>query len=115
MASNPRNKNGNLRRKNRARLKAMGLPCYLCNRPIHYDEPSDFRHPFSFVIDEVIPVSRWQEFGYSSPEAVANDFSNLRACHYICNANKSNRTLNEMQRGTRGKTIHTRNAVVSEW
>lgn len=114
MAANPRYKNGALRRKNRTRLKAMGLPCYLCGRPIHYDEPSNYKHPWSFVIDEAIPVSRWQEFGYSSPEAVAKDFTNLRACHYICNANKSNRTEDEVRRRQSFKA-KTRNVTVSDW
>lgn len=110
---NPRNRNGSRRRKNVARLKAQGLPCYLCGRPIRYDEPSDFKHPFSFVCDEAIPVSRWREFGYDSPEAVANDFSNLRACHYICNANKSNRTEEEVRQGkTKTRTL---NAKISDW
>ena len=108
--NNPRYKNGNLRRKNRARLKAQGLPCYLCGRPIHYDEPSDYKHPLSFVVDEMIPVSRWQEFGYDSPESVANDYGNLRAAHYICNANKSNKTFNEYQGVSRKKCFS-----VSEW
>lgn len=114
MANNPRYKNGTLRRKNRARLKAMGLPCHLCGRPIHYDEPSDFHHPFSFVVDEDVPVSRWEEFGYDSPEAVANDFNNLRCAHYICNLQKSNQTSNEMRVGS-SKKMKTRNAVISEW
>lgn len=114
MASNPRSKNGNLRRKNRARLKAMGLPCYLCGRPIRYDQPSDYRHPFSFVVDEEIPVSRWKEFGYDSPEAVANDFNNLRSAHYICNLQKSNRTLQEVKRNMAPR-MRSRAAVVSEW
>ena len=87
---NPRYQNGHLRRKNRARLKAMGEPCHICGKPIHYDEPSDSKHPLSFVIDEVIPISRWKEFGYSSPRAVAEDWNNLRAAHYACNAMKSN-------------------------
>ena len=95
--SNPRFQNGNLRRKNRARLKARGDVCYLCGRPIHYDEPSDPKHPWSFVIDEVIPVSRWQEFGYSSPRAVAEDFNNLRAAHRLCNQRKSNKTVEELR------------------
>ena len=54
--SNPRYSNGNLRRKHRARLKAMGGPCGICKGrlgPIHYDEPSDSKHPLSFVIDEI--------------------------------------------------------------
>lgn len=112
--NNPRSKNGSLRRKNRARLKAMGLPCYLCGRAIHYDEPSDYKHPLSFVVDEQIPVSRWREFGYDSPEAVANDFSNLRPAHYLCNQQKSNRTEEEVRQGKNIK-MKTRNLKVSTW
>lgn len=92
--SNPRYKNGSLRRKHRARFKAMGAPCGICRGrlgAIHYDEPSDAKHPLSFVIDEIIPVSRWREFGYPSPEAVARDWNNLQAAHYCCNQAKSNK------------------------
>lgn len=86
--TNPRSANGNLRRKHRARFKAMGLPCALCGKPIHYDEPSDAKHPLSFVIDEIKPVSRWKEFGYESAEACANDWNNLQPLHYCCNQAK---------------------------
>ena len=96
MATNPRNQNGNLRRKNRARIKARGDFCYLCGRPIDYDRV-DVTDPMSWVIDEVIPVSRWREFGYPSPRAVAEDFNNLRAAHRICNAQKSNKTVDELR------------------
>lgn len=94
MASNPRTTNGSLRRKNRARFKAMGAPCGICGGrlgDIHYDEPSDSKHPLSFVIDEIKPVSRWQQFGYSSPREAAEDWNNLQAAHYICNSLKSNK------------------------
>lgn len=93
MAYNPRYHNGNLRRKHRARIKAMGGPCALCGGalgPIHYDEPSDHLHPLSFVVDEIRPVSRWREFGYPSREAAAQDWNNLQAAHWCCNAAKSN-------------------------
>lgn len=92
--NNPRYANGALRRKHRARLKAMGCECGICKGKfgqIHYDEPSDAQHPFSFVVDEIIPVSRWKEFGYESPSAVARDWNNLQAAHYICNQMKSNK------------------------
>lgn len=92
--TNPRYANGNLRRKNRARLKAMGCACGICNGrlgPIHYDEPSNAQHPLSFVIDEIKPVSRWREFGYGSAREAAEDFNNLQAVHYICNALKSDK------------------------
>ena len=95
MATNPRYQNGNLRRKMRARLKALGLPCHICGKPIHYDEPSDGKHPLSFVIDEIIPVSRWKEFGYSSPRKVAEDINNLAPAHYCCNNMKSNKVAGE--------------------
>lgn len=92
--SNPRYSNGTLRRKHRARLKAQGCECGICHGrlgPIHYDEPSDAQHPLSFVVDEIRPVSRWKEFGYESPQAAAQDWNNLQAAHYVCNAMKSNK------------------------
>ena len=94
MAKNPRSANGNLRKKHKARLRAMGCECGICHGalgPIHYDEPSNAKHPLSFVVDEIIPISRWKEFGYPSIEAAAQDWNNLQAAHYICNAKKSNR------------------------
>ena len=97
MAINPRYANGNLRRKMRKRLKAMGCECGICHGrfgPIHYDEPSDSRHPLSFVIDEIRPVSKWRQFGYPSPEAAAQDWNNVQAAHYYCNALKADRLTN---------------------
>ncbi len=88
MATNPRYKNGTLRRKHRARFKAMGAPCGICGGrrgPIHYDEPSDSKHPLSFVIDEIKPISRWREFGYASPAAAAGDPENTAPAHWVCN------------------------------
>ena len=95
---NPRHKNGNMRRKHRARLRAIGGPCGICKGrlgPIHYDEPSDSAHPLSFVIDEIRPVSRWREFGYPSPEAAAQDWNNLQAAHWCCNAAKGNKIIDD--------------------
>lgn len=99
--SNPRWKNGALRRKYRARFKAMAAPCGICHGrlgPIHYDEPSDAKHPLSFVIDEIKPVSKWQKYGYDTPEAAARDWNNLQAAHYCCNAAKSNNTPDDGKR-----------------
>ena len=91
MSSNPRNRNGNLRRKAKARFRAMNAPCGICGGrlgPIRYDEPSDGAHPLSFVIDEIRPISKWRLFGYDSPEAAAQDLANLQAAHRCCNAAK---------------------------
>lgn len=95
---NPRYKNGNRRRKQRARFKAMGLPCAICGGPIHYDEPSDAQHPLSFVIDEIHPVARYREFGYENKTAAAMDWENVQPAHYICNAKKGARTMDELKR-----------------
>ena len=92
--SNPRFQNGTLRRKYRARFRAMDAPCGICKGklgPIHYDEPSDSEHPLSFVIDEIRPISRWKQFGYESARAAAEDWNNLQAAHRCCNAMKSNK------------------------
>ena len=91
---NPRQKNGAFRRKMRARFEAMDAPCEICQGKlgrIHYEEKSCSDNPLSFVIDERLPVSRWRENGYESPEAVCMDVSNLCAAHWICNAKKSNK------------------------
>lgn len=48
-------RNGDRRRKLRARLRALGLPCALCGQPIDYSLPAG--DPMSFEVDEIIPVS----------------------------------------------------------
>ena len=89
MAANPRVSNGNARRKAAKRFAAMNAPCALCGGlrgDIRYDEPRDHLHPLSLAIDEIRPVSRWAEFGYSSAKECATDVSNWSASHFICNA-----------------------------
>ena len=108
MTANPRYANGNLRRKHRARFKAMDAPCGICGGrlgPIHYDEPSDYKHPLSFVIDEIKPCSRWKEFGYASAEEACRDWSNLQASHYCCNQAKSNRVPEDKKVKSIGQRI----------
>lgn len=95
MATNPRYANGSLRRKFRQRFRSMAAPCGICGGrlgPICYDEPSDSAHPLSFVIDEIKPVSKWRLFGYGSPAAAAQDWNNVQAAHYVCNALKGSST-----------------------
>lgn len=101
MAVNPRYANRSLRIKYRNRFKAMDARCAICGKPIHYDEPSDWEHPWSFVIDEIHPISKYKEFGYSSPRQAAEDWNNLQAAHYYCNSAKSNKTMQEMARDRR--------------
>ena len=105
--TNPRSQNGTLRRKYRARFKAMGAPCGICGGrlgPIHYDEPSDAAHPLSFVIDEIIPISRHKEFGYKSRRQAAEDWNNLQAAHYICNSRKGAKTQSELKTLTENRS-----------
>ena len=95
---NPRNANGNFRRKMRARFMAQGAPGAICRGrlgPIDYSAPSDAAHPLSLVIDEIRPVSRWREFGYDSPAAAAQDPENLAPAHRVCNSRKGAKTQRE--------------------
>ena len=97
MANNPRSANGNLRRKHKARFRAMNAPCGICGGrlgPIRYDQPSDSAHPLSFVIDEIKPISKYKLFGYESREAAAQDWNNLQAAHRCCNAAKGAKISN---------------------
>lgn len=85
---NPRWKSGR-RRKFQERYRALQLNCAICGREIDYTlPPSD---PYSFVIDEIIPVSKWQQAGYASPSACADDFRNTQPAHRLCNARKGNK------------------------
>ena len=87
---NPRRANGAKRTALRNRVKAMGLPCWLCNRPIDYSlttyvDPKDGRtkrHPMSFELDEVVPVSLGGD---------PLDFDNVRPAHRICNQKRGNK------------------------
>lgn len=102
-AYNPRNANSNRRKKQREYWKRRGLPCGICGQPIDYtlgwvtDPLTGKRrmHPGAFVIDEIIPVSRYREGGYDSPEACAADLSNQRPVHYLCNARRGDGTHGE--------------------
>ena len=82
MTYNPRVKNGNARRKIRAWLKAQGLPCHLCGGAIDYDLPAG--DPWSFEVDEIIPVSKG-----GSPI----DRNNVAPAHRICNERRGNKDL----------------------
>lgn len=78
--ANPRNANGNARRKLRARLRAEGRPCHICGLPIDYGLPAG--DPWSFEVDELVPVSRGGD---------PLDYSNVDAAHRICNQRRGNR------------------------
>lgn len=95
MPSNPRYANGNARRKLRDRWRAIGAPCGICGKPIDYSlgmvtvNGKRRPHPMSFVVDEVVPVSKGGD---------PLDFENTRPAHWVCNARRgdgtrSNRTL----------------------
>lgn len=85
MSANPRWRNGQ-RKKYQARFRALGLPCGICGRDINYElgmitDPVTGKrrpHPMSFVIDEIIPISKGGELTWE----------NSQPAHWICNARK---------------------------
>ena len=78
------------RDKIRARLRAEGRPCWICEafgRPAEIDYSLPHLHPGAFECDELIPVSRG-----GSP----TEYSNLAATHRACNQWRSNRSVEEV-------------------
>ena len=88
---NPRSANGSARRKLRAWLRSQGRPCAICGEAIDYSLPPG--HPYSFEMDEIIPVSRWQLGGYATPTQCALDRENVQPAHRICNQRRGNRII----------------------
>lgn len=90
--NNPRRSNGYRRNMLRKRVAAMGLPCHICGQPIRYDlttyvDPVDGktkRHPLSFELDEIVPVSKG-----GNPL----DINNVAPAHRICNERRGNKML----------------------
>ena len=99
MPHEPRYADGNARRKLRARLRAEGRPCWICvamgKRGV-IDYSLKFPHPWSFVIDELVPVSRYWLGGYADAKSAALDYDNLAAAHKCCNEWRGNKTVDEV-------------------
>ena len=93
MASNPRRANGARRDKIRDRWRAIGAPCWICGHHIDYSlgmvtvNGKRRPHPMSFVVDEVLPVSKGGD---------PLDFENTRPAHWICNARRGDGTRRNM-------------------
>ena len=117
---NPRNMNGNFRRKVAARFKAMGARCAICGGEIDYTAPRDNMHPYSLTIDEIIPCSRFREGGFDSAREACETFENLQPTHRKCNALKSNKlhfnlknyVMNQTASQVRGKVEGERKRII---
>lgn len=85
MSTPSRYANGHARREVRAWLRAQCLPCHICGRPIDYSLPAG--DPWSFEVDEIVPVSKG-----GSPI----DRGNVAPAHRICNERRGNRPLRKV-------------------
>ena len=90
-----------MRDKLRVKIMAENRPCWICRAfgktgRINYS--LRFPHPYSFVLDELVPVSKYWLGGYPSAEAAALDYKNLAAAHKVCNEWRSNKTVDEVKR-----------------
>lgn len=102
---NPRRANGSRRTRLRNWLKAQGRPCWICRafgRPgtIDYDLPAG--HPWSFEVDELVPVSKGGD---------PYDHANVDAAHRCCNqwrGNKSVERVLQIARETRPRCVKGR-------
>ena len=91
MKKNMRTSNGNLYRKNRAWLRAQGLPCALCGKPIDYSLPGGT--PWSFEVDHIDPCAKG---------GALFDRANLQPAHRYCNELKSDKTGRDRKPGRAG-------------
>ena len=82
---NPRRSNGHRRDSARRTVRSWGRPCAICGRPIDYSLPPG--DPWSFEVDEIVPVSKG-----GSPY----DTANLQPAHRRCNIWRSNRSMQEV-------------------
>ncbi|TCD53838.1 endonuclease [Alloscardovia theropitheci] len=95
-----RYRNGNRRRKLRARVIAAYDTCWICGKPI--DKSLKTPHPMSPEVDEIIPVSRG-----GSPF----DWNNCRLAHRICNEIKSNHTVTYARNKLKEREIQAEKTV----
>lgn len=85
-AANPRYANGARRRALSARVKAMGMPCWICGLPI--DPMRKAGDPLAFELDELVPVSKG-----GSP----TDPRNVAGAHRCCNQWRGNRSVAQVE------------------
>ncbi|WP_326808167.1 HNH endonuclease [Streptomyces sp. NBC_01775] len=79
MPGNPRN--GRPYRRLVDAQRRLGLPCWICGHNIGYQ--LDARHPLSFTLDHLVPLSRGGSL---------LDPANARSAHRRCNSARGNRT-----------------------
>lgn len=84
--SKSRYSNGSRRRALVRRVKAMGMPCWICGMPIDAALPAG--HPLSFELDELVPVSKG-----GSP----TDPANVAGVHRLCNQWRSNKSMGSVE------------------
>ena len=69
------------------RVRALGLPCWICGLPIDYGAPS--KTPLSFELDELVPVSKGGD---------PADMANTAPAHRCCNQWRSDRSVSAVER-----------------
>ena len=89
-SSNPRYAKGTARVRLRNRLKAEGRGCWICRafgRPDAIDYSLPARHPRSFEVDDLIPVSKGGD---------PTSYANVDAAHRECNLWRSDKSVDEV-------------------
>ena len=85
--TNPRNSNGSARRALRRRVAAVRAPCWMCGLPIDYELPA--RHPDSYELDELAPVSKGGD---------PLDPANVAPAHRRCNQWRGDKSVAVVER-----------------
>jgi 5-methylcytosine-specific restriction endonuclease McrA len=78
-----RGRSGGNWRKLVANQRAKQQPCWICRQPIDYNLPGT--HDDGFTVDHIKPLSLHPE--------MAEEPSNLAACHRHCNLSRGNKAV----------------------
>jgi 5-methylcytosine-specific restriction endonuclease McrA len=92
VARNPRT--GRPYRRLCAQQRALGLPCWVCGRPIDYSLTgyAAQRSAHAFTLDHAMPLSLGGDL---------HDPANARSAHRRCNSARGNRVLTQAPQPTR--------------
>lgn len=113
-SSNPRYQNYTARENLRKRVRAMGLPCAICGKPIDYSldfitDPNTGKkrpHPMRYELDEIVPVSKG-----GSPI----DPDNVQPTHRRCNRMKGDGDTKAYKALMRTRAARMKREHSQEW
>ena len=113
MSNNPRYQHVN-RQRQRQRWKAQALPCAICGQAIDYTLKAP--HPYSFVIDEIIPLKHGGTLTYDNQEPAHWWGNRIKSTHSLTWARRKVHELIQQGNAPQHDHNHTTTPIApSHW